>query len=36
MSKYQNIFGKVYVPNWSEEAFVIKKVKKHSAIGTCC
>ena len=27
MSKYKNIFAKGYVPNWSEEAFVIKKVK---------
>ena len=27
ISKYQSIFAKGYVPNWSEEAFVIKKVK---------
>ena len=26
-SKYQNIFAKRYTPNWSEEVFVIKKVK---------
>ena len=26
MSKYKNIFAKGYVPNWSEEVFVIKKV----------
>ena len=26
-SKYKNIFAKVYAPNWSEELFVIKKVK---------
>ena len=25
--KYKNIFAKGYMPNWSEEAFVIKKVK---------
>ena len=25
--KYKNIFGKGYTPNWSEEVFVIKKVK---------
>ena len=25
-SKYKNIFAKGYVPNWSEEDFVIKKV----------
>ena len=27
ISKYKNIFAKGYTPNWSEEAFVIKKVK---------
>ena len=27
ISKYKNIFVKGYVPNWSEEIFVIKKVK---------
>ena len=27
ISKYKNIFAKGYVPNWSEEIFVIKKVK---------
>ena len=26
-SKYKNIFSKDYVPNWSEEVFVITKVK---------
>ena len=26
-SKYKNIFAKGYTPNWSEEIFVIKKVK---------
>ena len=25
--KYKNIFAKGYTPNWSEEVFVIKKVK---------
>ena len=25
--KYKNIFAKGYVPNWSEEVFMIKKVK---------
>ena len=25
--KYKNIFTKFYVPNWSEEVFVITKVK---------
>ena len=27
ISKYKNIFAKVYTPNWLEEVFVIKKVK---------
>ena len=27
ISKYKNIFAKGYAPNWSEEVFVIKKVK---------
>ena len=25
--KYKNIFAKGYIPNWSEEVFVMKKVK---------
>ena len=28
ISKYKNIFAKGYTPNWSEEVFVIKKIKK--------
>ena len=28
ISKYKNIFPKRNTPNWSEEVFVIKKVKK--------
>ena len=27
ISKYKNIFAKGYTPNWSEDVFVIKKVK---------
>ena len=27
ISKYKNIFAKGYVPNWSEEVFVVKKAK---------
>ena len=27
ISKYKNIFAKSYSPNWSEEVFVIKKIK---------
>ena len=26
ISKYENIFANCYVPNWSEEVFVITKV----------
>lgn len=29
-SKYNNIFGKGYNPNWSDETFVIKKLKAKS------
>ena len=28
ISKYKNIFGKGYTPNWSEEVFVVSKIKK--------
>ena len=35
VSKYRNIFSKGYIPNWSEEIFVIKKVKKYSTMGIC-
>ena len=27
ISRYTNIFAKRYVPNWSEEVFVISKIK---------
>ena len=27
ISKYKNFFSKVYTPNWSEEVFVVKKIK---------
>ena len=27
ISKYKNVFAKGYVPNWSEEVFVINKIK---------
>ena len=33
--KYKNIFAKSYVSNWSEGAFVIKKVKS-TLPRTCC
>ena len=28
ISKYKNIFAKEYMPNWSEEIFIIKKLKR--------
>ena len=28
ISKYKNIFAKGYTPNWSEEIFIVKKIKK--------
>ena len=27
ISKYKNIFAKGYVPNWSEEVFIVNKIK---------
>ena len=27
ISKYKNIFAKVYVPNWSEEVFIVNEIK---------
>ena len=27
ISKYKNIFAKRFAPNWSEEIFVVKKIK---------
>ena len=35
ISKYKNIFAKGYMPNWSEEVFVIKKVKKYCSVDLC-
>ena len=32
ISKYKNIFAKVYTSNYSEEVFVINKVKKFRAM----
>ena len=26
-SKYKNIFAKEYVPNWSEEVFIVNEIK---------
>ena len=30
ISKYKNIFAKGYTPNWSEEVFIINKIKSSS------
>ena len=27
ISKFKNIFGKVYAPNWSREVFIVEKIK---------
>ena len=35
ISKYKNIFDKGYTPNWSEEVFTIKEVKKYSSMDIC-
>ena len=35
LSKCKNIFAKGYTPNWSEEGFVIKKVKKYRSMDIC-
>ena len=34
ISKYKSIFAKTYVPNWSEEVFIIKKLK-NTAVDIC-
>ena len=35
ISKYKNIFAKSYTPNWSEEVFIINKIKKYSSLDLC-
>ena len=30
ISKYKNISAKRYIPNWSEDVFVVNKIKKYS------
>ena len=33
ISKFKNVFDdKGYTPNWSEQIFVVKKIKKHCAL----
>ena len=35
ISKYKNIVTKAYTQNWSEEVFIISKIKKYSSIDLC-
>ena len=35
ISKYKNIFAKGYMPNCSEEIFIIKKIKKYCTMDIC-
>ena len=35
ISKYKNIFAKVYTQNFSEEFFLLTKSKNHSSMGIC-
>ena len=36
ISKYKNIFTKGYAPNWSEEVFVVSKIKNTISLDLCC
>ena len=31
ISKYKNIFAKGYTPNWSEEVFVVSRIKNSNS-----
>ena len=35
ISKFKNVFAKVYTPNWSEEIFIVKKIKKYCTLDIC-
>ena len=35
ISKYKNIVAKGYAPNWSEELFVVKKIKQYCSLDIC-
>ena len=35
ISKYKHIFAKEYTPNWSEEIFVVKEMKKYGSMDIC-
>ena len=32
ISKFKSVFAKGYTPNWSEEIFIVKKIKKYCAL----
>ena len=32
ISKFKNVFAKGYTPNWSEEIFIVKKIKKYCTL----
>ena len=36
ISKYKNIFATGCTPNWSEEVFVVSKIKNNSSRDICC
>ena len=35
ISKYRNVFAKGYKPNWSEETFITKRIKKYCTLDIC-
>ena len=35
ISKFENIFSKGYTPDWLEEVFAVKKVKKYCTMDIC-
>ena len=35
ISKQKNVFAKGYTPNWSEEVFVISKIKIKGSVDIC-
>ena len=35
ISKFKNVFAKDYTPNWSEEIFLVKKIKKYCTLDIC-
>ena len=35
ISKYEKLFAEDYTPNWPEEVFVIRKIKKNSSMELC-